>query len=134
MLEALINHFLPIQLQKTMRLRLILIWLQVFGRIPQQLTKSPFLPQVARLSNTQPPIYMESKMPNPTRIQIDCSTGIESIIELTDAEVAELTYQAELAAEKKVEEEAEAAAKAEAKAALLDRLGISAEEAQLLLA
>ena len=73
-------------------------------------------------------------MPNPTRIQIDCSTGIESIIELTDAEVAELTYQAELAAEKKVEEEAEAAAKAEAKAALLDRLGISAEEAQLLLA
>jgi hypothetical protein len=77
---------------------------------------------------------MESKMPNPTRIEIDCSTGIESIIELTDAEVAELTYQAELAAEKKAEEEAEAAAKATAKAALLDRLGISAEEAQLLLA
>ena len=73
-------------------------------------------------------------MPNPTRIEIDCSTGIESIIELTDAEVAELTYQAELAAEKKAEEEAEAAAKATAKAALLDRLGISAEEAQLLLA
>jgi hypothetical protein len=77
---------------------------------------------------------MESKMPNPTRIEIDCSTGIESIIELTDAEVAELTYQAELAAEKKAEEEAEAAVKATAKAALLDRLGISAEEAQLLLA
>ena len=73
-------------------------------------------------------------MPNPTRIEIDCSTGIESIIELTDAEVAELTYQAELAAEKKAEEEAEAAVKATAKAALLDRLGISAEEAQLLLA
>ena len=27
-------------------------------------------------------------MANPTRIEIDCSTGIESIIELTDAEVA----------------------------------------------
>jgi hypothetical protein len=77
---------------------------------------------------------MESKMPNPTRIEIDCSTGIESIIELTDAEVAELTYQAELAAEKKAEEEAAAAAKAEAKAALLDRLGITADEAALLLA
>jgi hypothetical protein len=77
---------------------------------------------------------MESKMPNPTRIEIDCSTGIESIIELTDAEVAELTYQAELAAEKKAEEEAESAAKATAKAALLDRLGISADEAALLLA
>ena len=81
-----------------------------------------------------PSTYMESKMPNPTKIIIDCETGVESIIELTDAEVAELTYQAELAAEKKAEEEAAAAAKAEAKAALLDRLGITAEEAQLLLA
>ncbi len=32
---------------------------------------------------------MESKMPNPTRIEINCETGVESIIELTDAEVAE---------------------------------------------
>jgi len=73
-------------------------------------------------------------MPNPTRIEIDCSTGIESIIELTDAEVAELTYQAELAAEKKAEQDAADAAKAEAKAALLNRLGITADEAALLLA
>ena len=73
-------------------------------------------------------------MPNPTRIEINCETGVESIIELTDAEVAELTYQAELAAEQKAAQEAEAAAKAEAKAALLDRLGITAEEAALLLA
>jgi hypothetical protein len=85
-------------------------------------------------SNTQPPTYMESKMPNPTRIEINCETGVESIIELTDAEVAELTYQAELAAEKKAEEEAQAAANAVAKAALLDRLGITADEAKLLLA
>ena len=73
-------------------------------------------------------------MPNPTRIQIDCSTGIEEIIELTDAEVAELTYQAELAAEKKAEEEAQAEAAATAKAALLEKLGITADEAKLLLA
>jgi hypothetical protein len=69
-----------------------------------------------------------------TRIEIDCSTGIESIIELTEAEVAELTYQAELAAEKKAEEDAKAEADAVAKAALLDRLGITADEAKLLLA
>ena len=73
-------------------------------------------------------------MPNPTRIEINCETGVESIIELTDAEVAELEAQAALAAEKKAEEDAAAAAKAEAKAALLDRLGITAEEAALLLA
>lgn len=73
-------------------------------------------------------------MPNPTKIVIDCSTGIEEVIELTDAEVAELAYQAELAAEKKAEEEAQAEANAAAKAALLDRLGITADEAKLLLA
>ena len=73
-------------------------------------------------------------MPNPTRIEINCETGVETIIELTDAEVAELTYQQELAAEKKAEEDAQAEANAAAKAALLDRLGITADEAKLLLA
>jgi len=73
-------------------------------------------------------------MPNPTRIEIDCSTGIESIIELTDAEVAEMAAQAAITEERKAEEEAAAAAKATAKAALLDRLGITADEAALLLA
>jgi hypothetical protein len=77
---------------------------------------------------------MEYQMPNPTRIEINCETGVESIIELTDAEVAELTYQAELAAEKKAEEDAQAEANAVAKAALLDRLGITADEVKLLLA
>jgi hypothetical protein len=73
-------------------------------------------------------------MPNPTRIEINCETGVESIIELTDAEVAELTVQAKAAAAKKAEEDAKAEADAVAKAALLDRLGITAEEAKLLLA
>jgi hypothetical protein len=70
-------------------------------------------------------------MPNPTRIEINCETGVESIIELTDAEVAELAYQAELAAEKKAEEEAVAQAAADAKAsaqAKLKALGLTAEE------
>jgi hypothetical protein len=77
---------------------------------------------------------MESKMPNPTRIEIDCSTGIESIIELTDAEVAEITAQAAIAEERKAEADAKAAADAAAKAALLAKLGITADEAKLLLA
>ena len=70
-------------------------------------------------------------MPNPTRIEIDCSTGIESIIELTDAEVAELAVQAEQAAVRKTEEDAVKAAEAEAKAsaqAKLAALGLTAEE------
>ena len=75
-------------------------------------------------------------MPNPTRIEINCETGEESIIELTDAEVAELTYQAELAAEKKAEEEAAKAAlealKASAKAKLIAGQPLTAEEADTL--
>jgi hypothetical protein len=70
-------------------------------------------------------------MSNPTRIEIDCSTGIESIIELTDAEVAELAVQAAEAEARKAEEDAQAAAEAEAKAsaqAKLAALGLTADE------
>jgi hypothetical protein len=73
-------------------------------------------------------------MPNPTRIEINCETGVESIIELTDAEVAQREADAAAYAAQQAEEEAQAAANAVAKAALLDRLGITAEEAKLLLA
>ena len=72
-------------------------------------------------------------MPNPTRIEINCETGEVLEIELTDAEVAELAYQAELAADRKAEEDRIAAEKAVAKAALLERLGITEDEAKLLL-
>lgn len=72
-------------------------------------------------------------MPNPTRIEINCETGVESIIELTDAEVAELAYQAELAAEKKQEEDAAAAALEEQKLAVLKKLGLTLDEATALL-
>jgi hypothetical protein len=59
------------------------------------------------------------------------NTEIDEIIdrEMNDAEFAQ--DQAEQA--KQTAKEAEAIAKAEAKAALLDRLGITAEEAKLLL-
>ena len=72
-------------------------------------------------------------MPNPTRIEVNCTTGEVLEIELTDAEVAELAYQAELAADQKAEDDRIAAERATAKAALLERLGITADEAKLLL-
>lgn len=70
----------------------------------------------------------------PTRIEINCETGVESIIELTDAEIAEMEAAAAQAEVDRAEREAAETAKAEAKAALLDRLGITDEEAKLLLA
>ena len=73
-------------------------------------------------------------MPNPTRIEINCETGVESIIELTDAEVAELAYQAELAAEKKAEEDAAKAALEAKKQEVLTKLGLTADEVTALLA
>jgi hypothetical protein len=68
-----------------------------------------------------------------TKIVVDCSTGEVSEIELTAEEVAQRTADAKAYADKKAAEEADAAAKAVEKAALLERLGITAEEATLLL-
>ena len=70
-------------------------------------------------------------MTRPTRIEIDCSTGIESIIELTDAEVAQMEADAAAAEARRAEEEAAAQAAADAKAsaqAKLSALGLTAEE------
>jgi hypothetical protein len=69
-----------------------------------------------------------------TAIEINCETG--EVIErpLTADEIA-ANEAAQLKAEAdRLAAEAEATTKAEAKAALLDKLGISAEEAALLLA
>lgn len=73
-------------------------------------------------------------MPNPTRIEINCETGEETVIELTDAEVAELAYQAELAAEKKAEEDAAKAALEAKKQEVLAKLGLTSDEVAALLA
>jgi hypothetical protein len=64
---------------------------------------------------------------------VNCTTGEVLEIALTDAEVAELELQAGLAAQDQAEQDALAAERATAKAALLDRLGITADEAALLL-
>ena len=72
-------------------------------------------------------------MANPTRIEVNCTTGEVLEIELTDEEVAELkAEQAQYEVERQAKEAADAE-KATAKAALLKRLGITADEAALLL-
>ena len=68
-----------------------------------------------------------------TKIVVDCSTGEVSEIELTAEEVAQREADAIAAAEAKAQEDADKAAKAADKAALLERLGITADEAKLLL-
>ena len=73
-------------------------------------------------------------MTTPTKVIVDCSTGEQTVIELTAEEIADLEAQAAQAEADRVAAEAEAEAKAQAKADLLDRLGITAEEAALLLA
>jgi hypothetical protein len=70
-------------------------------------------------------------MPNPTKIIVDCSTGISTEVELTDAEVAQREADAAAFAVEQAEREAAAAAKAAAKAsaeAKLAALGLTAEE------
>lgn len=72
-------------------------------------------------------------MTKPTRIEIDCTTGEQKIIELTAAEIAELDQLRAAAEEQRAAEEAEAQAKAEAKAAALAKLtdlGLTEEEAK----
>ena len=70
-------------------------------------------------------------MTRPTRIEINCETQEETVVELTDAEIAELEAMAAAAAEVKAEEEAAALAAAEAKAsaeAKLTALGLTSDE------
>ena len=76
-------------------------------------------------------------MANPTRIEVNCTTGETSIIELTDDEV--LQREADAAAHAVAEAAAEAAAeakaalKASAKAKLIAGDPLTAEEADTLI-
>ena len=70
-------------------------------------------------------------MTRPTRIEINCTTGVESIIELTDEEIAQREVDAVAHAIAQAEREAEAEAKADAKLsaqAKLQALGLTGEE------
>jgi len=74
-------------------------------------------------------------MANPTKLVVDCSTGITETIELTDAEVAQMQADAETYAAQKAAE-ATAAAAVEAKKisgkAKLKALGLSDAEIEAL--
>ena len=72
-------------------------------------------------------------MTNPTRIEVNCETGEVLEIELTDAEVLQREAEAEAHAAVEAERESEAADKATAREAILDRLGLTADEAAILL-
>lgn len=64
---------------------------------------------------------------------MDCSTGIESIVELTDEEIADLEAANQIAQARREEEEAAKAAKAIAKESALAKLtalGLTEDEAK----
>ncbi len=67
----------------------------------------------------------------PTKLVVDCSTGVTTEVELTDAEVAQREADAAAYAVEQAAKEAAATAKAAAKAsgeAKLAALGLTAEE------
>lgn len=68
-----------------------------------------------------------------TKVIVDCSTGETTVVPLTAEEIAELEAAAAQAEAERLVAEAEAQAKAVARQALLDKLGITQEEAALLL-
>lgn len=67
------------------------------------------------------------------KVIVDCSTGEQTVVPLTAEEIAELEAAAAQAEQERLAAEAEAAQKAAARQALLDKLGITQEEAALLL-
>lgn len=76
---------------------------------------------------------MEYKMDNMNKIIVNCETNETEIIPLTKDEIAELKKQSEQEQKKDLAAEAEIEAKAAQKKALLEKLGITADEAKLLL-
>ena len=68
-----------------------------------------------------------------TKIIVDCSTGVTAEVPLTGEEIQQRELDAIAAATAQAEQEADKAAKETAKAELLTKLGISEDEAKLLL-
>lgn len=69
----------------------------------------------------------------PTKIIVDCSTGEETIVDLTPEEIADMELRAEQAEARRIAEKAEAEALAKAKASALAKLaelGLTEEEAK----
>ena len=73
-------------------------------------------------------------MTTPTTIEVNCTTGEVTERPLTAEEITQREADALVAEAAKAEEDAKAAQDAVAKDALLTKLGITADEAKLLLA
>jgi nucleoid-associated protein YgaU len=71
-------------------------------------------------------------MTKPTKLIINCETKEQTEVELTDEEIAQLEADRAKAEADKAQADADAEVKAEARAELLAKLGITAEEAALL--
>jgi len=69
-----------------------------------------------------------------TKIVVDCTTGVVAEIPLTGEEIDQREADAAKAESDRIAQEAEETQKAAEKAALLAKLGITADEAKLLLA
>jgi hypothetical protein len=72
-------------------------------------------------------------MDTPTKVIVNCETGVTEVVPLSAEEIAEMQAAAAQAEADRVAAEAEAATKEAAKAELLAKLGITADEAKLLL-
>lgn len=67
----------------------------------------------------------------PTKLIVDCSTGEQTVVELSDEEIAQLETDRQAAEAQRAEQEAQATAKAQAKASALEKLaalGLTEEE------
>ena len=67
------------------------------------------------------------------KVIVDCSTGQTTVVPLTEEEIEAIELAAQQAEEEKARAEEEAAEKAAARQAILDKLGLTAEEAAVLL-
>ena len=69
----------------------------------------------------------------PTKLIVDCSTGEQTVVELTDEEIAQLEADRVAAEAQRAEQEAAEAAQAQVKAAALAKLaalGLTEDEAK----
>lgn len=69
----------------------------------------------------------------PKVIEVDCATGITTERDMTTEEIALMQAQAEAYAKQQAEAEAEKAAKEAARLAVLAKLGLTPEEAAVLI-
>ena len=75
----------------------------------------------------------EQMSDTPTKVIVDCSTGITEVVPLTAEEIADMETARQQAELDCAEKEAQEAAQAKTKADVLKRLGITESEAKALL-